>query len=75
LIGGAFAVVIAFAFDGGLLHLPMATGGDPPSRASRCWSSASLPLQRTLGADTLAVAVPSMAEKDKPRSPEAREAA
>jgi hypothetical protein len=32
LIGGAFAMVISFAFNGGLLHLPIASDEQPPSR-------------------------------------------
>jgi hypothetical protein len=72
LIGGAFAMVIAFAFDGGLLHLPAATGGDPvPSRRLALLVVSFLAgFSERWAQDTLAVAVPSMAEKDKPAKPE-----
>ncbi len=69
LIGGAFAVVISFAFTGGLLHLPVANGEpDGHRRLALLVVSFLAGFSERWAQDTLVAAVPSMAPKQAPAS-------
>jgi hypothetical protein len=64
LIGGAFAMVISFAFTGGLLHLPVANGEpDGHRRLALLVVSFLAGFSERWAQDTLVAAVPSMAPK------------
>src|SRR5262249_33799526 len=64
LIGGAFAVVISFAFTGGLLHLPVA-GGEPDAskRLALLVVSFAAGFSERWAQDTLAAATATTGEK------------
>jgi hypothetical protein len=69
LIGGAFAMAITFAFDGGLLHLPVAKGESTDHRRLALLVLAFLAgFSERWAQDTLTSIVPSAA---KPPPPEA----
>jgi hypothetical protein len=69
LIGGAFAMVISFAFTGGLLHLPVANGEpDGHRRLALLVVSFLAGFSERWAQDTLVAAVPSMAPKEAPAS-------
>ena len=66
LIGGAFAMVISFAFNGGLLHLPIASDEAPPSRRlALLVVSFVAGFSERWAQDTLAAALPTGAKSDK----------
>ena len=69
LIGGAFAMAITFAFDGGLLHIPVAAGAGTHDRRLVLLVLAFLAgFSERWAQDTLTSIVPSAA---KPPPPEA----
>ena len=51
-IGGAFALAIAFAFIGGFMHLPVGSAETQDTRGWRCSSSASSPGSASAGRRT-----------------------
>src|SRR4051795_5432319 len=72
LIGGAFAMAITFAFDGGLLHIPVAAGADTHDRRLAPLVLAFLAgFSERWAQDTLTSIVPSTAEP--PPEPEPAE--
>src|SRR4051795_3049434 len=72
LIGGAFAMAITFAFDGGLLHIPVAAGADTHDRRLALLVLAFLAgFSERWAQDTLTSIVPSTAEP--PPEPEPAE--
>ncbi|HEY2742014.1 MAG TPA: hypothetical protein VGI69_07540 [Gaiellaceae bacterium] len=69
LIGGAFAMAITFAFDGGLLHLPVAKGESTDHRRLALLVLAFLAgFSERWAQDTLTSIVPSAAEPPRPEA-------
>ena len=67
LIGGAFALVISFAFSGGLLHLPIAAGESSSNRRLALLVVSFLAgFSERWAQDTLAAAMPSGSAPKKP---------
>ena len=67
LIGGAFALVISFAFSGGLLHLPIAVGeSDSHRRLALLVLSFLAGFSERWAQDTLAAVVPVGSDPEKP---------
>ena len=72
LIGGAFAMAIAFAFNGGLLHLPVAAGeSSADRRLALLVVSFVAGFSERWAQDTLVAAVPGVGKKDAPSPPAA----
>jgi hypothetical protein len=70
LIGAAFAMAITFAFDGGLLHVPVAQGEKENDRRLALLVIAFLAgFSERWAQDTLVAAVPGMAKKEPPPAP------
>jgi hypothetical protein len=67
LIGGAFAMIISFAFNGGLLNLPVAESGDPkPDKHLALLVISFLAgFSERWAQDTLVAAVPGMGKKEE----------
>ncbi|HKB94837.1 MAG TPA: hypothetical protein VKC62_11470, partial [Gaiellaceae bacterium] len=73
LIGGAFAMAITFAFDGGLLHLPVAKGEDTDHRRLALLVVAFLAgFSERWAQDTLTSVVPSAAKPPPEAEPAER---
>jgi hypothetical protein len=67
LIGGAFAMVISFAFNGGLLHLPIAASESSTNRRLALLVVSFLAgFSERWAQDTLAAAVPAISKPEKP---------
>jgi hypothetical protein len=66
LIGGAFAVVISFAVNGGLLHLPVSSDPTASRRLALLAVSFLAGFSERWAQDTLAAALPSAKPDDKP---------
>jgi hypothetical protein len=73
LIGGAFAVVLSFAFRGGLLNLPVDSGTKNDHRLALLVVAFLAGFSERWAQDTLAVAVPDMKKQDDPAPPAAAE--
>jgi hypothetical protein len=66
LIGGAFAIVISFAFTGGLLHLPIAAKSDGDPRLALLVVSFLAGFSERWAQDTLTAALPAAAPAPTP---------
>ncbi len=70
LIGGAFAMVLTFAFTGGLLHLPVAENeSDPDRHLALLVISFLAGFSERWAQDTLVAAVPGIGKKAEPPPP------
>jgi hypothetical protein len=67
LIGGAFAVVLSFAFRGGLLNLPVDSANKGDHRLALLVVAFLAGFSERWAQDTLAAAVPDMKKKDEPQ--------
>jgi hypothetical protein len=75
LIGGAFAMAISFAFNGGLLHLPVAAGEPTHDRRlALLVVSFVAGFSERWAQDTLVSAVPGVGKKDPAPAPPPKEA-
>jgi hypothetical protein len=73
LIGGAFAVALAFAFDSGMLHLPIASSDSKDKHLALVVISFLAGFSERFAQDTLASVVP-QAAPEKPPPPQQAEA-